>query len=161
RGGDSEPRARRIEHDEIRLLAELCQKLFGVFIFGNYCETGCLRVAAQIPGGCQIRVHADYFAKTPGERKGEESDARIEIERHIALCAGDYRFQQIRDEEAVHLETGEMADAVRKSAGLVNEVARPGQFKTIVLFIEQKQAFQFGNRFAEKPGQFGWRLGKV
>src|SRR5581483_1825378 len=71
------------------------------------------------------------------------------------------RFQQIRDEEAVHLEKGEMADAVRKSAGLVNEVARPGQFKTIFLFIEQKQAFQFGNRFAEKPGQFGWRLGKV
>src|SRR6266851_5240163 len=124
-----------------------------MFIVRSDRDARQLSIGMQIPRRCEIRIYAHNFCESSSQRKREEPNSGIEIERKRATRICRHGLQQILDQEAVHLKEGKMADAVFMAARVVEQETRPCQFKPILLLIQQKQTLDPRQRFPKNRRQ--------
>ena len=122
-----------------------------MLVVRNDLHARIFRIRKQVARSRQIRVHTHHPFKRLRQWQSKKSHACIQIQRQIAFRTRRHRFQQVLRQEPIHLKKRQMANMIFESTYLVNQKSRPSQFETVLLLVQQQQAF--------KPRQFRVKQG--
>src|SRR5579884_2831134 len=129
----AEPRTRWIRQNEVRGGFESCQILFDARVFDPHCARG---IELQIAGCARSAFHSRDCLEIPSQRRGKETDTRVQVQCGSALHPSGGRFDQLVDEETIHLKESMRAHAKLAECGRVLE--RTDRFAPLEEILAQR-----------------------